>query len=127
MATVSHFEIPAEDGDRARAFYAEAFGWTLDHHPEMSYTIIVTGPTGEDGRPSEPGHINGGMFTRQGQFADHRGPIVTVVVDDLDAALERVRSGGGSQFGDGFDVPGMGRGAYFTDTEGNVMGLWQAA
>ena len=41
---VVHFEIPFDDGDRARSFYAEAFGWELAKLPELDYTIATTGP-----------------------------------------------------------------------------------
>ena len=61
---IVHFEIPFDDGDRARKFYADAFGWNTSEIPEMDYTMAVTGPTGEQGMPSEPGYINGGMFQR---------------------------------------------------------------
>ncbi|MFP5371081.1 MAG: VOC family protein, partial [Actinomycetes bacterium] len=37
---VVHFEIPFDDGDRARAFYKEAFDWQLMEMPEMGYTIV---------------------------------------------------------------------------------------
>ncbi|MGH3445975.1 MAG: VOC family protein, partial [Nocardioidaceae bacterium] len=62
---VVHFEVPFEDGDRARGFYAEAFGWAVTPMPEMSYTMVSTGPS-EQGPPSEPGFINGGMMERGG-------------------------------------------------------------
>ena len=61
---VVHFEIPYDDGDRARRFYKEAFGWQLQEIPEMEYTLVTTGPGGEQG-PSEPGFINGGMLHRE--------------------------------------------------------------
>ena len=59
---VVHFEIPADDVDRARSFYRDAFGWQMSGLPEMGYTMVGTTPTGENGMPSEPGSINGGMF-----------------------------------------------------------------
>ena len=40
MARVVHFEIPYDDGDRARAFYDKAFGWQLMTMPEMGYTLV---------------------------------------------------------------------------------------
>jgi len=40
---VVHFETPFADGDRARAFYQGAFGWSLVLIPEMSYTVVSTG------------------------------------------------------------------------------------
>src|SRR5262245_52648808 len=58
---VVHFEIPYDDGDRARAFYQAAFGWQLMSLPDMGYTLAMTGPSGDQG-PTEPGFINGGMM-----------------------------------------------------------------
>jgi predicted enzyme related to lactoylglutathione lyase len=56
-----HFEIPFEDGDRARGFHEQAFGWQVVPVPELDYTLVMSGPSGEPG-PSEPGFINGGMM-----------------------------------------------------------------
>ena len=121
---VVHFEVPFSDGDRARAFYAEAFGWNLMVMPELSYTMASTGPVDEQAMPTEPGFINGGMFERTEAL---RGPMITIDVDDLDAALKTVESLGGKQVGEKLPVGDMGFAAYFEDTEGNVLGLWQTA
>ncbi len=48
---VVHFEIPFDDGDRARRFYGDTFGWQLMPVPEMSYTMVMTGPTDPEQRP----------------------------------------------------------------------------
>ena len=61
---IVHFEIPFDDGERAREFYREAFGWELMELPEMSYTLVTTGPSGDTG-PTETGYINGGMIDRE--------------------------------------------------------------
>jgi predicted enzyme related to lactoylglutathione lyase len=120
---VVHFEIPFADGDRARSFYQSAFGWNLMPIPEMSYTIVSTGPTGEQG-PSEPGYIGGGMLARTDLF---QGPVITVDVDDIDSALAKVEELGGTTVRPRQEVGQMGFAAYFTDPEGNLMGLWQTA
>src|SRR4051794_29554373 len=60
---VVHFEIPYDDGDRARGFYREAFGWQLQSMPGMGYTLVSSGPSDDTG-PTEPGFINGGMMSR---------------------------------------------------------------
>jgi predicted enzyme related to lactoylglutathione lyase len=44
---VVHFEVPFSDGDRARNFYKQIFGWQLNEMPEMRYTIVSTGPSAE--------------------------------------------------------------------------------
>jgi predicted enzyme related to lactoylglutathione lyase len=121
---VVHFEIPFDDGDRARAFYQNAFGWNVVHVPEMSYTMVSTGPTSEQGPPLEPGYIGGGMMPRS-ELA--QGPVLTVDVDDIDAALAKVEELGGKTVRPRQEVGKMGFTAYFTDPEGNVMGLWQNA
>src|SRR6476619_2963894 len=121
---VVHFEIPAEDEGRAREFYSSAFGWEVSQVPAMSYAMIKTTPTDANGMPSVPGSINGGMFRREG---DLTSPVVTVVVDDIDAALEKINSLGGSTVTPRQEVGSMVWSAYFRDTECNVVGLWQNA
>lgn len=120
---IVHFEIPFDDGERARGFYREAFGWNLMEMPEMSYTIASTGPTSEQGMPTEPGFINGGMFDRA--EAAPKSPVITVDVASINAALEKIEKLGGAKLVGRTEIPDMGFYAYFTDTEGNVMGLWE--
>lgn len=121
---VVHFEIPADDLERAREFYRSAFGWTMQVMPDMEYTGLMTTPSDEQGMPKDPGAINGGMFQREAQL---RTPIVTISVDDIDAVLETISSLGGSTVSPKQSVMDMGFAAYFTDSEGNLMGLWQNA
>jgi predicted enzyme related to lactoylglutathione lyase len=121
---VVHFEIPFDDGDRARAFYKEAFGWQVQEMPDMGYTMVMSGPSGDAG-PTEAGFINGGMMARAGSPA--RGPVLTVDVESIDVALERIGELGGSTVVGRTPVGDMGFTAYVTDTEGNVVGLWETA
>jgi predicted enzyme related to lactoylglutathione lyase len=121
---VVHFEIPADDEDRARDFYSSAFGWEMNPLPEMNYTLIMTTPVDDTGMPSTAGSINGGLYRREGKLT---APVVTVDVEDIDAALQKIESLGGSTVTPRQEVPGMGWTAYFRDSEGNVVGLWQNA
>jgi uncharacterized protein len=121
---VVHFEIPTDDMGRAQDFYREAFGWQLTSIPEMGYTLVSTTPAGPDGRPTEPGAINGGMLTRQAPIT---APVVTIDVDDIDEAMAKVEKLGGKAAITRQAVGDMGFSAYFTDTEGNLIGLWQTA
>jgi predicted enzyme related to lactoylglutathione lyase len=121
---VVHFEIPYDDGNRARSFYKEIFDWQLQEMPDMGYTLVMTGPSGDSG-PTEPGFINGGMLSRQqGPIS---GPVVVVDVDSIDAALEKITGLGGSTVAGRTPVGDMGFAAYFKDPEGNVVGLWETA
>ncbi len=119
---VVHFEVPCDDAERARSFYADVFSWEVTPMPEMQYTMVATGPSGEQG-PSEPGYINGGMFER-GDFPV-TAPVITIGVDDIDACLQKVGTSGGATVVDKMAVGDMGFTAYFKDPEGNVLGLWQ--
>ncbi|MGY1604038.1 VOC family protein [Geodermatophilus sp. SYSU D00815] len=121
---VVHFEIPFDDGDRARSFYKEAFGWQVVEMPEMNYTIVSTGPSGEQG-PTEAGFVNGGMLSRQTAAAN--GPVIVVDVESIEVALERIGELGGSTVVGKTPVGDMGFAAYVTDPEGNVVGLWETA
>jgi uncharacterized protein len=121
---VVHFEIPAEDVERAQAFYREAFGWRIQPVPEMQYTLVTTTETDEQGAPKEPGGINGGLMARQGRMT---APIITIESDDIEDSLTTVEKLGGSVAAPRMAVGDMGYAAYFIDTEGNVIGLWQNA
>ena len=122
---VVHFEVPFSDGDRARNFYQQVFGWQLNVIPEMNYTMVSTGPVAETGMPTEPGYIGGGMFERDPSFP--QGPVITIDVASIDDALATIRSLGGEPVGEKMPVGEMGFAAYFKDTEGNVIGLWESA
>jgi len=89
----------------------------------MGYTLVSTGPNGEQG-PLEPGFINGGILQRGGQIT---GPVITVDVDDIDAALATIEGLGGTTVVGRQAVGDMGFTAYATDTEGNTIGLWETA
>ena len=119
---VVHFEIPYEDGDRARAFYIRVFGWELNEMPEMDYTLVTSGPSSDEG-PTEPGFINGGMMQRGQPFT---APTVVIDVESIDDALKSIVGAGGAMISERQPVGGLGFAAYFTDTEGNVIGLWES-
>lgn len=120
---VVHFEVPYDDGDRARSFYSEVFGWRITEIPELHYSIVQTGPVGDDGFPVERGYIGGGMLKRE---SPTDRPVITIDVEDIDTALARIEELGGMTVLGRQDVGDMGWAAYFKDVEGNLMGLWQA-
>ena len=123
MGKVVHFEIPADDEARAREFYGAVFGWQLQEMPELDYTIAMTTPIDQQTQiPLEPGAINGGLMKRS---AETPAPVVTVDVESIDISLKEIEAAGGSTVRERTEIPGMGAFAYFKDTEGNVVGLWE--
>jgi hypothetical protein len=123
MDKIVHFEIPAASVERAKKFYSEAFGWQISGVEGMAYNMVTTTPVGEDFRPTEPGSINGGLLEKNQII---QAPVLVINVDEINAALERVKKSGGQMVRDPDKVGDMGIVAYFKDTEGNVLGLWQA-
>ncbi len=118
--SVVHFELPADDLDRAQRFYQEAFGWALNSIPGMGYVMASTTPTDGAGMPQRPGAINGGMLLRQQPVS---APVITIQVASIQDALQRVERLGGAVTRGREAVGDMGFSAYFTDSEGNVVGL----
>jgi predicted enzyme related to lactoylglutathione lyase len=74
--------------------------------------------------PTEAGAINGGLMRRTGETPS---PVITIDVDSVDQALKQVEAAGGRVVRPRTEIPGMGAFAYFTDTEGNTLGLWDNA
>jgi len=121
---VVHFELPADDLERAQGFYREAFGWRTNAVPQMGYVLVSTSATGDDGAPQRPGEIDGGML---GRHEPVTAPIITIQVASIDQAAQRIEQLGGVVVQGKQAVGDMGFSAYFRDTEGNVVGLWQNA
>ena len=120
---VVHFEIPFDDERRAGSFYADAFGWKLTSMPDMNYVLVTTGPS-DQGPPSEPGFINGGMLARGLPVGS---PLVVIDVEDIDESLRTIENLGGTTVSAKQPVGEMGFAAYFKDPEGNLLGLWETA
>jgi uncharacterized protein len=112
-----HFEIPADNPDRAAAFYKDVFGWTFDKWEggEIPYWLVTTGDNGEPG-------INGGLLPRQHPGAS---TVNTIGVASLDESVRRIESKGGKTVVPKMPIPGMGWLAYCVDTEGNTFGIMQ--
>jgi uncharacterized protein len=123
MPRVSHFEIHADNPDRAIQFYAGLFGWQFQKWDgPMPYWLVTTGPD------SEPG-INGGLMKRMGPPpADMQAVnayVCTTIVPNLDASVEKALATGGTIALPKMPVPGVGWLAYVKDTEGNILGVME--
>ena len=118
MPRVVHFEVYADDVDRASKFYGDVFGWSvtkLELEGGAVYWLIDTGEAPAEG-------INGGMMPRPSSEA-----VTTVILDvaSVDEYVDRITAGGGDVIVPKFAVPGVGYAAYFKDTEGNPFGIFE--
>ena len=115
-----HFEIHADDLDRAQTFYETLFGWTFAEVPGSGFRLIRTG--------EGPG-IDGGMMQRRGPAPAGGEPlnswVCTVDVDDVDAHVVRAEADGGALALAKMAIPGVGWLAYVKDSEGNILGMMQ--
>lgn len=125
-ATVSHFEIPAHDPERAARFYREAFGWSVEPLPWEHPYFKVRGSAVASGEGRQG--IDGGITESAGtEGLPH--PLLMIHIEDasLDSVLERIAAAGGAIELPVTRVGEMGWWARFRDPEGNLLGLWQNA
>ena len=125
MSRVVHFDIQADDIERAKAFYADVFGWEFQDYGDFvgsAYWGIVTGPDDEPG-------INGGLLKRPaptaGPMTGANGFVCTVGVEDYDATHARILAAGGQVALPKLPLTGMAWQGYYVDTEGNTFGIHQ--
>lgn len=118
MPRVVHFEISADDPERAVQFYTKTFGWQVQkwNDGNEDYWLVMTGDK------SEPG-IDGGINRRKNQPIP---TVNTIGVPSLDEAVRQVMANGGKVVAPKMPIPGIGWLAYCTDTEGNQFGMMQA-
>ena len=117
MSRPVHFEISADDPERAKEFYERVFGWKVEKWDgPIEYWMISTGA--ED----EPG-IDGGLMKRE---ETPPGTVNTVDVPNLDEYMAKAVEAGATIVQPKMAVPGVGWMCYFMDTDGNVMGLMES-
>jgi predicted enzyme related to lactoylglutathione lyase len=125
---VVHFEIHATEPDRLIDFYSQLLGWRFSRYGDQAYWTIETGAGSIGNVAGEPGHgINGGLTQREGPRPEIGAPVngcnIVVGVDDVDDRMRRGVELGGTEALAATDWPGIGRGGYLLDPDGNVFGL----
>jgi uncharacterized protein len=125
---IVHFEIHADDLQRARAFYGTVFGWTFDKAPmEMEYWLIRTARSeGPDGGTVG---VDGGLLAKGGrdggEGASPNAFVCTIEVEDIDATLQQAAASGASVQMPKDLLQGVGWLSYLKDPEGNTFGVLQ--
>jgi uncharacterized protein len=114
---VVHFEVIGKDGPALRSFYSELFEWKIDANNPMNYGIVAR----DDNVSADGIGIGGGIGQGPEGYPGH----VTfyVEVPDVEAALAKAESLGGTRvMGPDKVMEGLEIGM-FTDPEGHVIGL----
>jgi predicted enzyme related to lactoylglutathione lyase len=135
MPTIVHFEIPADDVDRAKKFYSNLFGWKIEKVPGMNtnnnnngkLTSVATGEpieywmiTTTDDKGNKA--LSGGLMKRQ--MPEHR--LTNYInVSSVDEYKSKVEEAGGKVVAPKHAVPGMGYFALCLDTENNPFAIWE--
>jgi uncharacterized protein len=118
---VVHFEVIGRDADKLHSYYSELFGWDIDSNNPMKYGIVQR----ETNVNSDGVGIGGGVGTGPEGYDGH----VTfyVEVPDVEAALAKAESLGGSRMmGPDQVMEGLEIGL-FGDPEGHIIGLVKSA
>ncbi len=112
---VVHFEIMGKNVDALQSFYSKVFGW------EVRQASAGSGVTDYRVIEKEPNGIGGGVGAAPEGYDGH----VTfyVGVPDINAALDKVRSLGGTTMMGPDRVPDGPVIALFQDPEGHTIGL----
>jgi len=124
MNRVVHFEINAENVERAAKFYRAVFGWKIEPWgpPEYGYMHVETGSAGDPG-------IDGGIWKGQGSTPPEGSRLnafnCSIEVSSIDETLQRVTAEGGVIVRAKSQIPGVGWLAMCMDTEGNQFGVMQ--
>lgn len=118
MKRVIHFEVSADEPDRAVKFYQDVFGWEiLKWDGPVDYWLTTTGAE------SDPG-INGAIKHRE----DPKQAITnTIDVPSVDEFSKKIVAAGGEVIVPKMEIPGVGFHAYCRDTEGNIFGIMEEA
>ena len=115
MPRVIHFELGADDPERAVKFYSDVFGWQIQKWDgPQDYWLITTGAVGTPG-------IDGAIMRREPGMST----INTIGVDSVDDAVAKITARGGTVAAPKMAIPGVGYFAYCQDTEGNMFGVMQ--
>jgi len=127
---VVHFEIHADNPERAAKFYTQVFGWEIKKwEGPIDYWLVMTGKDASGMQGKEGQGIDGGLMKRQGPSPAEGSPVngyvCTVEISSIDEYVDKIKNAGGSVVLAKNVVPGVGWMASCKDTEGNIFGLMQ--
>jgi predicted enzyme related to lactoylglutathione lyase len=115
---IAHFDVPADDVERARRFYERVFGWRFEPWGPPDFYLIRTGT---DADPGIHGSLSKRLAPVDTRERGRTGFECTIAVDDLGATRAAVVAHGGRIALDEHEIVDVGRMIRFEDTEGNLV------
>ena len=109
---VVHIEIPAANVQAAGKFYADLFGWKMEHVPEFNYTMWADGSG------------SGGGFNEVSAENPVGQVLVYIDSDDIDADLQKAEKLGGKVIRPKTEIPSTGWYGIFQDPTGNILAVY---
>jgi hypothetical protein len=116
-AKFRHLALNADDVQRAKTFYETVFGWTFEPWGPPDYYQARNAADGAIAALQARRELKGG--------AGMLGFEATLDVAELDGAITAIEAAGGRMLSPPIYIDGVGRLAYFEDTEGNLVGVMQ--
>ena len=121
MPTVQHFEIAADDVNRAQEFYKNVFGWTMQRmnnpvRPEEDYWTFET--KDNEGKRG----LSGGLMKRQSPQQTVTNYITVLSIDEYSS---KINQSGGKIIIPKTTLPNMGFISVCLDSENNMFGLFE--
>ena len=117
IPTIAHFDLPADNIDRAKKFYEKLFDWKFNQVP-MPIPFFLIETKDLNGNPG----VGGGMGERKLPGQTTMNYIGVPSVEDY---ITKVKKLGGNIIMPITAVTGWGYLAICVDTENNTFGLWQ--
>jgi predicted enzyme related to lactoylglutathione lyase len=114
MSMIIHFEIPADNLNRARSFYNKLFGWEIYEAPGRKNYLLIT----SDGQK----RVSSSLIKR---FNPRQTTIIYFDVPSVEEYSAKIQELGGKIVVPKKPIPGVGYFAICHDTENNSFGIWQ--
>lgn len=115
---VVHFEVVGKDGQKLQQYYSELFGWKIDSDNEMNYGMVA-----RDENKATNGDLGIGGGVGQGPDGYEGHVTFYVAVPDVEEALQKAESLGGTRVMGPEDIMGQVVLGQFKDPEGNLVGV----
>ena len=117
--TINWFEIPVTDMERAKKFYQEIFGLDNLETTEMEGVSMTMLPY-----QGGSGKVSGALVKGDGFIPSSTGTLIYLNANpDLKEVEDRIEKAGGRIILPKTSIGEHGQMCYFTDTEGNRLGL----